>query len=157
MQHVLQGPVFSHLIQYPLNSTLFQTFSFPFSLSFLTSECPLSTNNSCDKLSTHDIPFILHCILIYHSSPSYVIHLTPSLKRVQLKYSPPICYWHHHLHTKNPFIHTFLFLCIRRHFIHNSSFFLLGFLVHFIFRTMFLNEKLYTVLEFQQTLLTTTK
>ena len=33
---------------------------------------------------------------------------------------------------KNPFIHTFLFLCIRRHFIHNASFFLLGFLVHFI-------------------------
>ena len=63
----------------------------------------------------------------------------------------------HHLHTKNPFIHTFLFLCICRHFIHNASFFLLGFLVHFIFRTTFLNEKLYTVPEFQQTLLTTTK
>ena len=40
-------------------------------------------------------------------------------------------------------------------FIHNASFFLLGFLVHFIFRTTFLNEKLYTVPEFQQTLLTT--
>ena len=58
---------------------------------------------------------------------------------------------------KKPSIHIFLLLCIRRHFIHNASFFLLGFLVHFIFRTTFLNEKLYTVSEFQQTLLTTMK
>ena len=73
----------------------------------------------------------------------------------------------HHLHTKNPFIHTFvLHIYINKNlflffmnmtFIHNASFFLLGFLVHFIFRTTFLNEKLYTVPEFQQTLLTTTK
>ena len=42
-------------------------------------------------------------------------------------------------------------------FIHNASFFLLGFLVHFIFRTTFLNKKLYTVPKFQQTLLTTMK
>ena len=42
-------------------------------------------------------------------------------------------------------------------FIHNASLFLLGFLVHFTFMTTFLNEKLYTVPEFQQTLLTTMK
>ena len=68
---------------------------------------------------------------------------------------------------KKPFIHIFLLhTCIYTNhflffmnmtFIHNASFFLLGFLVHFIFRTTFLNEKLYTVPEFQQTLLTTTK
>ena len=68
---------------------------------------------------------------------------------------------------KNPSIHIFLLhTCINKNlflffmnmtFIHNASFFLLGFLVHFIFRTTFLNEKLYTVPEFQQTLLTTTK
>ena len=68
---------------------------------------------------------------------------------------------------KNPFIHTFLLhIYINKNlflffmnmtFIHNASFFLLGFLVHFIFRTTFLNEKLYTVPEFQQTLLTTMK
>ena len=72
----------------------------------------------------------------------------------------------HHLH-KNPSIHIFLlhtyiktfffFLYIRRHFIDNASFFLLGFLVHFTFRTTFLNEKFYAIPESQQTLLTTTK
>ena len=63
----------------------------------------------------------------------------------------------HHLHTKNPFIHTFLFLCIRRHFIHNASFFFIMILVHFIFRTTFLNKKFCAIPEFLQTLLTTTK
>jgi len=68
---------------------------------------------------------------------------------------------------KKPFIHTFfLHICINKNlflffmnmtFIHNTSFFLLGFLVHFTFRTTFLNEKFYTIPEFQQTLLTTTK
>ena len=72
----------------------------------------------------------------------------------------------HHLHTKIFYTHFLLHTCINKNlflffmnmtFIHNASFFLLGFLVHFIFRTTFLNEKLYTVPEFQQTLLTTTK
>ena len=71
------------------------------------------------------------------------------------------------LYTKKPFIHTFfLHICINKNlflffmnmtFIHNASFFLLGFLVHFTFRTTFLNEKFYAIPEFQQTLLTTTK
>ena len=42
---------------------------------------------------------------------------------------------------KNPSMHIFLFLYIRRHFIHNTSFFFIMILVHFIFRTTFLNEK----------------
>ena len=50
----------------------------------------------------------------------------------------------------------FLFF-MNMNFIHNASFFLLGFLVHFTFRTTFLNEKFYAIPEFQQTLLTTTK
>jgi len=67
---------------------------------------------------------------------------------------------------KNPSIHIFLlhtcinktlFLFFMNTFIHNASFFLLVFLIHFTFRTTFLNEKLYTVPEFQQTLLTTMK
>ena len=73
----------------------------------------------------------------------------------------------HYLHTRNPFIHIFLLLIyinknlflffMNMKFIHNASFFLSGFLVHFIFRRTFLNEKLYIVPELQQTLLTTMK
>ena len=42
---------------------------------------------------------------------------------------------------KNPSMHIFLFLYIRRHFIHYTSLFFIMILVHFIFRTTFLNEK----------------
>ena len=42
---------------------------------------------------------------------------------------------------KNPSMHIFLFLYIRRHFIHYTSLSFIMILVHFIFRTTFLNEK----------------
>jgi len=58
---------------------------------------------------------------------------------------------------KNPSMHIFLFLYIRRHFIHYTSLFFIMILVHFIFRKTFLNEKFYAIPEFLQTLLTTTK
>jgi len=71
------------------------------------------------------------------------------------------------IYTQRPSIHIFLlYTCIDKNFfsfLYEHGFYsqrfslLLGFLVHFIFRTTFLNEKLYTVLEFQQTLLITMK
>ena len=67
---------------------------------------------------------------------------------------------------RNPSIHIFLLhKCIDKNlfiffmnmtFIHNASF-SFYFWFNFFFRTTFLNEKLYTVPELQQTLLTTTK
>ena len=71
------------------------------------------------------------------------------------------------IYTQRPFIHIFLLhTCIDKNlflffmnmtFIHNASFFFIMILVYFIFKTTFLNEKFFAILEFQQTLLTTTK
>jgi len=108
---------------------------------------------SCSKISFFICP---HTPIVYTKVSLYtlVAHTQESL-------------FTHCLHTQNPFIHTFLLhIYINKNlflffmnmtFIHNASFFLSGFLVHFIFRRTFLNEKLHTVPEFQQTLLTTTK
>jgi len=61
-----------------------------------------------------------------------------------------------HIFLSHTYINIFLFLYIRRHFIHNASFFLSWFwFILFLFWTMLLkNEKIYTIPELQQTLWT---
>ena len=130
------------------------------------------TNFFCTRIRT--LLFTSHGL---YTNPIYIqrfFHFSQHTLIVHTKVSSYTLVAHTHKNSfpriithKNPFIHTFLLhIYINKNlflfftnmtFIHNASFFLLGFLVHFIFRTTFLNEKLYTVPEFQQTLLTTMK
>ena len=106
----------------------------------------------CSKISFFH--FFQHTPVVYtkNSLHTLVVH-------IHKNFFSHIIYTHKILlfsftYIKNYFL---FFIYIDTTFVHNASFFLSGFLVHFIFRTTFLNEKLYTVPEFKQTLLTTTK
>ena len=112
---------------------------------------------SCSKISF--FRFSQHTPVVYTKVSLYIL-----VAHTRKNFFSHIIYTH-----KNPSINIsftyikklFSFLCIHRHDICSQRFFLIFgvimILVHFIFRTTFLNEKLYTVPEFQQTLLTTTK
>ena len=136
-----------------LHSYTWQTFSVHALELFLFTSHGLYTNPIYVQRFFH---FSQHTLMVHTKVSSYTL-----VAHTHKNSFPRIIY------TQKPSIHIFLLhTCINKNlflffmnmtFIHNASFFLLGFLVHFIFRTTFLNEKLYTVPEFQQTLLTTMK
>ena len=129
------------------------------------------TNFFCIHIRTFFFMSTRSIYKLYSCSKISFFHFFPHIPVVYTKVSLYTLVAHTHknffshiIYTQNPFIHIFL-LHIKNLFlffmnmtsIHNVSFFLSGFFVRFIFRTTFLNEKLYTFPEFQQTLLTTTK